>query len=98
MEKILRYMGGCQSYGPFLGTLNIRCRIVIYYNTLTTRPRFILGTVSNYTNKRNLWPKKELFAKSAIADCLSFPSKARQSTAGRLDSWKQLLKKLAPGI
>ena len=20
-------MGGCQSYGPFLGTLNIRCRI-----------------------------------------------------------------------
>ena len=21
------YMGGCQNYGPFLGTLNIRCRI-----------------------------------------------------------------------
>ena len=22
-------MGSCQNYGPFLGTLNIRCRIVI---------------------------------------------------------------------
>ena len=22
-------MGGCQNYGPFLGTLNMRCRIVI---------------------------------------------------------------------
>ena len=22
------YMGGCQSYGPFLGTLDIRCRII----------------------------------------------------------------------
>ena len=26
---ILDYMGGCQNYGPFLGTLNIRCRIRI---------------------------------------------------------------------
>ena len=23
-----RHMGGCQNYGPFLGTLNIRCRII----------------------------------------------------------------------
>ena len=23
------YMGGCQNYGPFLGTLNNRCRIII---------------------------------------------------------------------
>ena len=23
------YMGGCQNYGPFLGFLNIRCRIII---------------------------------------------------------------------
>ena len=22
-------MGGCQNYGPFLGTLSIRCRIII---------------------------------------------------------------------
>ena len=25
----LIYIGGCQNYGPFLGTLNIRCRIII---------------------------------------------------------------------
>ena len=23
------YMGGCQNYGPFLGTINNRCRIII---------------------------------------------------------------------
>ena len=23
------YMGGCQNYGPFLGILSIRCRIII---------------------------------------------------------------------
>ena len=23
------YLGGCQNYGPFLGTLNISCRIII---------------------------------------------------------------------
>ena len=28
--KVLeKYMSGCQNYGPFLGALNIRCRIVI---------------------------------------------------------------------
>ena len=26
---IYMYMGGCQNYGPFLGALNIRCRIII---------------------------------------------------------------------
>ena len=34
MEKkmettIVGYKGGCQNYGPFLGTLNIRCRVII---------------------------------------------------------------------
>ena len=24
-----RYMGGCQNYGPFVSTLNIRCCIII---------------------------------------------------------------------
>ena len=24
-----KHVGGCQNYGPFLGTLNIRCRIII---------------------------------------------------------------------
>ena len=26
---IIPYMSGCQNYGPFLGTLNIRCRTII---------------------------------------------------------------------
>ena len=25
----ITHMGGCQNYGPFLGTLDIRCRIII---------------------------------------------------------------------
>ena len=34
MEKkmettIMGYMGGCQNYGPFSGTLSIRCRIIM---------------------------------------------------------------------
>ena len=32
----LWYMGGCQNYGPFLGPLNIRCRIRIGIIILTT--------------------------------------------------------------
>ena len=27
--KSLKHMSGCQNYGPFLGTLNIGCRIII---------------------------------------------------------------------
>ena len=26
---IIGYLGGCQNYGPFWGTLNIRCRTII---------------------------------------------------------------------
>ena len=26
---IIGYLGGCQNYGPFVGTLNIRCRTLI---------------------------------------------------------------------
>ena len=26
---IMGYMAGCQNYGPFLGTLNVRCRVII---------------------------------------------------------------------
>ena len=29
MTESIKDMGGCQNYGPFLGTLNIRCRIII---------------------------------------------------------------------
>ena len=28
-ERAAKHMGGCQNYGPFLGTLNIRCRIIM---------------------------------------------------------------------
>ena len=36
------YMGGCQNYGPFLGTLNIRCRIII-----RTQKRTIILTTTH---------------------------------------------------
>ena len=26
---MMGYVGGCQNYGPFLGTLSIKCRIII---------------------------------------------------------------------
>ena len=39
------YMGGCQNYGPFLGTLNIRCRPILGTQkgtiVLTTTPIYI---------------------------------------------------------
>ena len=28
-EMTVQHMGGCQNYGPFMGTLNIRCRIIL---------------------------------------------------------------------
>ena len=28
-QTLKGYMGGCQNYGPFLGTLNTTCRIII---------------------------------------------------------------------
>ena len=39
-------MGGCQNYGPFLGTLNIRCRIIIG----TQKGTIILTTTHVYSN------------------------------------------------
>ena len=30
------YMGSCQNYGPFLGTLHIRCRIILGIQKGTT--------------------------------------------------------------
>ena len=50
METIITgYMGGCQNYGPFLGTLDIKCRIVIGIQkgtiilTTTHMPTIFLG-------------------------------------------------------
>ena len=28
-RELFGYVGSCQNYGPFLSTLNIRCRIII---------------------------------------------------------------------
>ena len=47
------YMGGCTNYGPFLGALNIRCRIIIRTPKgtliLTTTPMcFRLSGVSGW--------------------------------------------------
>ena len=28
-DPMKNHMGGCQNYGPFLGTLNNRCRIIL---------------------------------------------------------------------
>ena len=41
------YMGGCQNYGPFLGTLNIRGRIIIG----TQKGTIILTTSHMYTDR-----------------------------------------------
>ena len=50
MRPILRvaHMGGCQNYGPFLGTLNIRGRIIIG----TQKGTIILTTTHIITMKR----------------------------------------------
>ena len=46
-------MGGCQNYGPFLGTLNIRCRIIIG----TQKGAIILTTTHIFSIKyiRKYW-------------------------------------------
>ena len=49
------YMGGCQNYGPSLGTLNIRCRItvrtqkgtLILTTTHIVYPKTLLATGAN---------------------------------------------------
>ena len=39
------YMGGCQNWGPFLGTLNNRCRI----QTMSQKGTLILTTTHIFT-------------------------------------------------
>ena len=58
-RKMLRahaQVGGCQNYGPFLGTLNNRCRIII-----GTQKGTIILTITQVLNL--LWP-------SALRCCL----------------------------
>ena len=54
------YMGSCQNYGPFLGTLNNRCRII-----LRTPNGTIISTTTHththiyiYTTTMELGPEK----------------------------------------
>ena len=42
-------MGGCQNYGPFLGTLNNRCRIII-----ATQKGTIILTITQMLYKGSL--------------------------------------------
>ena len=44
------YMGGCQNHGPFLGTLNMRCRIIIgiQKGTILFTTTHMLGIYSSY--------------------------------------------------
>ena len=44
------YMGSCQNYGPFLGTLNNRCRIIIG----TQKGTLILTTTHMFSGLRKL--------------------------------------------
>ena len=52
VPKTLDHMSGCQNYGPFLGTLNIRGRIIIGTQKgtiiLTTSH---MGTIQHRTSK-----------------------------------------------
>ena len=41
---LVEHVGGCQNYGPFLGTLNSRCRIIIG----TQKGTLILTTTHMY--------------------------------------------------
>ena len=47
LQDHLGYVGGCQNSGPFLGPLNIRCRIMLSTQTgttiLTTTHVFLTG-------------------------------------------------------
>ena len=48
--RAIKQMGGCQNDGPFLGTLNIRCRITIGIQKgtiiLTTTQMYLIDRIS----------------------------------------------------
>ena len=51
------HLGSCQNYGPFLGTLNIRCRIIIR----TQKGTLFLTTTDLDPEPPTLNPKSENF-------------------------------------
>ena len=56
-------MGGCQNYGPFLGTLNIRCRII-----LGTQKGTIILTTTHVV--KLAWGRTVAFQQSPNTTCL----------------------------
>ena len=63
-------MGGCQNYGSFLGTLNIRCRIIIGTQRgtiiLTTTQYGLFGFVS-VTGLHRAWDLGSKISSSSSA-------------------------------
>ena len=62
----LGYMGGCQNYGPFLGTLNIRCRIMI-----GTQKGTIILTTTHVANHREHAMENEMESENHPASSAS---------------------------
>ena len=56
-------MGGCQNYGPFLGTLNIRCRIRIgtQKGTIIFDNHPYGGLRPKYENRNGIWDLKRSY-------------------------------------
>ena len=58
--KLKAHMGGCQNYGPLLGPLNTRCRII-----LRTQKGTMISQTTHVPNSRHIWvavtkdPKKD---------------------------------------
>ena len=64
-------MGGCQNYGPFLGILNIRCRIIMgiqkgtiiltttHMGTVITSPLSLVVAVSGWGVRSVRFPSEE---------------------------------------
>ena len=76
-------MGGCQNYGPFLGTLTIRCRIIIRIQT---------GTIILTTTHISLTRWLEVASRTASSDVSRMstlkllPGKRMQAALHKLDS------------
>ena len=62
------YMGGCQNCGPFLGTLNIRCRIII---------RTQKGTIILRTPYYMLWAVCQAASTSIDSTCTAWQARER---------------------
>ena len=57
-------MGGCQNYGPFWGTLNNRCRIIV-----GTQKGTLILTTAHIGRKPKRWWRKLPRAKCRFCSC-----------------------------